>query len=193
MDLIFATHNIHKFNEIQNILGEKCTLLSLKTLQFYDDIPETQATIEANALEKARFIYNLFERPCFADDTGLEVESLFGEPGVHSARYAGNTKDFEANIDKLLSKLEGIKNRNARFRTVIALIIDNREYLFEGEVKGEIMIHRSGDQGFGYDSVFKPVGFNKTFAEMNIYDKNEISHRALALHKLIEFLDHKSL
>lgn len=193
MDLIFATHNIHKFNEIQKILGERCTLLSLQTLQFYDDIPETQATIEANALEKARFIYNIFERPCFADDTGLEVESLFGEPGVHSARYAGNTKDFEANIDKLLSKLEGIKNRNARFRTVIALIIDNREYLFEGEVKGEIMIHRSGDQGFGYDSVFKPVGFNKTFAEMNIYDKNEISHRALALHNLIEFLDHKSL
>lgn len=195
LKIIFATNNPHKLKEIQDILGDEFQLLSLKDLNFTEDIPETQPAIEGNALQKARFIFERFHLPCFADDTGLEVQALKGEPGVFSARYAGTLQEYgtekkrtEANINKLLTKLEGVRDREAQFRTVIAYLDGKKEHLFEGIVKGTIIDHKRGDDGFGYDPVFLPNSYSQTFAEMPLSEKNKISHRAKAFAKLIEFL-----
>lgn len=188
MKLIFATNNRHKVEEISVLLGDSFILKSLKDIDITDDIPEDYHTLEENALFKARYINKLTGLDVFADDTGLEIDALNGRPGVHSARFAGTGKNFEANIDKVLLLMTGIKDRKARFRTVIALILDGTEYLFEGRVNGTIITERRGKQGFGYDPVFVPDGKNKTFAEMSMDEKNTISHRANAFAKLKEFL-----
>lgn len=188
MELIFATNNQHKLIEVQEIVGNQFKLISLSEAGVFCDIPENQTTLEGNALEKARFIFKTTGKNCFADDTGLEVDTLNGEPGVFSARYAGPENNSEKNIIKLLSNLEDKKNRIAQFRSVIALIIKKKEYLFEGIVKGEILKEKKGKGGFGYDPLFLPLGFNKTFAEMSLSEKNIISHRAKAVNKLAYFL-----
>lgn len=188
MEIIFASNNLNKIWEIRNVLGDSFTLLSLQDINMTEEIPENEMTLEGNALYKARHIYRNIGMSVFADDTGLEVEALEGRPGVHSARFAGKNKDSDANIDKLLSLLENETNRNARFRTVIALIFNGKEYLFEGIVTGIIIKERRGNQGFGYDPVFIPEGKSATFAEMNIDEKNRISHRARAFEKLKLFL-----
>jgi XTP/dITP diphosphohydrolase len=188
MQLVFATNNENKLREINHILGDDLILLSLKDLQITSDIPENELTLEGNALYKAQFIYNLVRKDVFADDTGLEVDELGGKPGVISARFAGENKDSDANIEKLLKMMEATKNRNARFRTVIALILDGREYLFEGIVNGIIISVKKGQEGFGYDPVFVPEGKDQTFAEMPLDEKSKISHRARAFEKLREFL-----
>lgn len=189
MKLIFATQNENKIKEIESGLTGNFEILNLKAFGFTDEIPENAATLEGNALEKARFIFHRFKLNTISDDTGLEVESLNGEPGIYSARYAGGLKSAEDNMDKLLANLQGKKNRKARFRTVIALIIDGKEILFEGIAKGKITQQRSGTLGFGYDPIFKPDGYDITFAEMSMEEKNRISHRALALRKLIKYLN----
>jgi XTP/dITP diphosphohydrolase len=186
--LVFATNNSHKLQEVADILGNKVELLSLKAIGCNDDIPETADTLEGNALIKARYIYNKYGKDCFADDTGLEVEALGGAPGVYSARYAGEGHDSEANMKKLLNNLNGEKNRKARFRTVVALIINGKEFLFEGIVEGNIIENRRGDNGFGYDPIFMPDGYEKTFAELGEEVKNKISHRSRAVNKLCKFL-----
>lgn len=186
--LVFATNNSHKLQEVADILGNKVELLSLKAIGCNDDIPETADTLEGNALIKARYIYNKYGKDCFADDTGLEVEALGGAPGVYSARYAGEGHDSEANMKKLLNNLNGEKNRKARFRTVVALIINGKEFLFEGIVDGNIIENRRGDNGFGYDPIFMPDGYEKTFAELGEEVKNKISHRSRAVNKLCKFL-----
>jgi XTP/dITP diphosphohydrolase len=188
MEIIFASNNLNKIREINNVLGNSFTLLSLHDLNMNEDIPENEMTLEGNALFKARHIFKAARKNVFADDTGLEVEALNGRPGVHSARFAGESKDSDANIEKLLSLLENVTNRNARFRTVIALILDGREYFFEGTVTGKIIKKRRGKQGFGYDPVFVPDGKSVTFAEMGLEEKNMISHRARAFEKLKHFL-----
>lgn len=188
MKLIFATNNNNKTIEIQNILGDEFELLSLKDIGFTEDIPEPYDTLEANALAKARHIYAINRCNCFADDTGLEIDALDGVPGVYSARYAGEQKRAEDNVKKVLKNLEGEKNRKAQFRTVFALILDGEEFLFEGIVKGEISETPKGDDGFGYDPIFVPEGFDLSFAEMSISEKNKISHRARATRKLTHFL-----
>ncbi len=188
MDIVFASNNLHKIREINNVLGDSFKLLSLSDIKMEEDIPEDEPTLEGNALHKARFIHNATGMNVFADDTGLETEALNGEPGVHSARFAGADKDSEANIDKLLSLIRNKTNRNARFRTVIALIIEGKEYLFEGTVSGKIISERRGASGFGYDPVFLPDGSKLTFAEMDLDEKNLISHRARAFAKLKSFL-----
>jgi XTP/dITP diphosphohydrolase len=195
LKIVFATNNPNKLTEIQGILGDEFQLLSLKDLNFTGDIPETQPTIEGNALQKARYIFERFNIPCFADDTGLEVPELKGEPGVFSARYAGTLQEFgsekkrtEANINKILAKLEASKSRTAQFRTVIAYLDGKTEHLFEGIVAGTIIDHKRGVDGFGYDPVFVPEGYHQTFAEMPLAEKNKISHRARAFGKLVEFL-----
>jgi XTP/dITP diphosphohydrolase len=188
MEIIFASNNLNKIREINNILGNSFALLSLQNLNINEDIPENEMTLEGNALYKARYIFKASGKNVFADDTGLEVEALNGRPGVHSARFAGENKDSEANIEKLLSLLENETNRNARFRTVIALILDGKEYLFEGTISGKIIRARRGKQGFGYDTVFIPDGKSVTFAEMVLEEKNMISHRARAFEKLRHFL-----
>lgn len=185
---VFATNNAHKLEEVSYILGEKVELLSLKDIGCHEDIPETADTLEGNALLKARFIAEKYHVDCFADDTGLEVEALGGAPGVYSARYAGDGHDSEANMRKLLKDMEGAENRKARFRTVFALIVDGKEHLFEGIVKGEIIANRKGTSGFGYDPIFVPEGYAQTFAEMGNELKNKISHRAVATNKLCRFL-----
>jgi XTP/dITP diphosphohydrolase len=188
--LVFATNNKHKLEEVGDILGERVDILSLNDIDCHDDIPETADTLEGNALIKARYIYNKYHKNCFADDTGLEVEVLGGEPGVYSARYAGGDgHDSEANMTKLLKNLEGKDNRNAQFRTVVALIIDGEEHLFEGIVKGKIIEESRGGKGFGYDPIFIPEGYDKTFAELGEEVKNTISHRARAVNKLALFLN----
>jgi len=189
MELLFATQNQNKLIEIQNILGNAFKLLSLNDVFINTEIPENQDTIKGNALEKARFIFEKTNKNCFADDTGLEVFALNGEPGVNSARYAGLDKNSDNNISLLLSKLKGKNNRNARFNTIIALILDNNEYLFEGLVNGIIIDIKKGKHGFGYDPVFIPNGYNITFAEMPLEEKNKISHRAIAFNKLKNFLN----
>lgn len=189
MKLIFATNNNHKLHEIRNVLNGNFELLSLKDINLDRDIPENEPTLEANALSKARYINDLCRCNVFADDTGLEIDELNGEPGVFSARYAGEEKNFDANIDKVLLLMKNKSNRKARFRTVIALIIDENEYLFEGIIDGKINNERSGSSGFGYDPIFVPEGKNITFAAMSLEEKNRISHRALAFRKLIDFLD----
>ena len=185
---VFATNNAHKLEEVTAILGNKIELLSMKDFNCYADIPETADTLEGNALLKARYIFENYQLDCFADDTGLEVEALNGAPGVYSARYAGDAHNSEANMKKLLQDMEGIENRKAQFRTVFALIINGKEHLFEGIVKGEITKHRHGTSGFGYDPVFIPEGYTQTYAEMGNELKNKISHRALATNKLCNFL-----
>jgi XTP/dITP diphosphohydrolase len=188
MEIVFASNNLNKIKEINNILGNSFTLLSLEHVGINEDIPENDATLEGNALTKARHVFRLTGMNVFADDTGLEVDALEGRPGVHSARFAGEKKDSEDNIDKLLSLMENEANRNARFRTVISLILDNNEYLFEGIVNGLIIKERRGNQGFGYDPVFIPAGETRTFAEMSMDEKNTLSHRAMAFEKLNQFL-----
>ena len=188
MDLIFASNNKHKIKEINNILGNSFRLLSLSDVNINEDIAENETTLEGNALAKARYVYEATGTNVFADDTGLEVEALGGRPGVHSARFAGENKNSDANIDKLLLLLEGKSNRNAKFRTVIALILNGTEYLFEGIVNGSIINEKRGSQGFGYDPVFIPENRGLTFAEMDLSIKNRISHRARAFEKLRSFL-----
>ena len=185
---VFATNNAHKLEEVTAILGNKIELLSMKDINCHADIPETADTLEGNALLKARYIFENYQLDCFADDTGLEVEALNGAPGVYSARYAGDAHNSEANMKKLLQDMEGIENRKAQFRTVFALIINGKEHLFEGIVKGEITKHRHGTSGFGYDPVFIPEGYTQTYAEIGNELKNKISHRALATNKLCNFL-----
>ncbi|MDE5702582.1 non-canonical purine NTP diphosphatase [uncultured Bacteroides sp.] len=186
---VFATNNAHKLGEVTAILGNRIEVLSLKDINCHTDIPETADTLEGNALIKARYIFENYQVDCFADDTGLEVEALGGAPGVYSARYAEGGHDSEANMLKLLHNLEEIENRKAQFRTVFALIIDGKEHLFEGIVKGEIIKNKRGTSGFGYDPIFVPEGYSQTFAEMGNELKNKISHRAIATNKLCKFLN----
>jgi XTP/dITP diphosphohydrolase len=188
MKLIFASRNENKFLEIEKIIPKKIQLGNLNELNFYDEIPENEETIEENATFKAEFIHSKFGVNVFADDTGLEVEVLNGKPGVHSARFAGIECDSNKNINKLLELLENKKNRKARFKTIIVLIFKQQFYQFEGTVNGEILFDRKGKNGFGYDSIFKPKGFDKSFAELSIDIKNKISHRAIAMSKLIDFI-----
>jgi len=188
INLIFATSNQNKVLEIQKILPKKFNIKSLKDLNYFEDVPENETTIEGNAIFKAKYIYEKFNINVFADDTGLEVEALNGEPGVHSARYAGTTRNSEKNIKKLLKNLKNIKNRNARFKTVIALIIDNKLHIFSGIVEGYILESPKGNNGFGYDPIFCPNGFDKSFAELTLKEKNLISHRSFAMKKLIDFI-----
>ena len=188
MKLVFATNNQHKLRELQQILGDEFQLLSLNDIGCNEEIPENQQTLEGNAAEKSFFIYNKYGHNCFADDTGLEIEALNGEPGVFSARYAGEEKSADANMHKVLEKMKEIKNRKARFRTVISLVIDGNERQFEGVVDGTVLDERRGDEGFGYDPVFQPDGYLQTFAEMDPVQKNQISHRGRAVQKLVSYL-----
>ena len=188
IELVFATNNLHKLGELSRIAGDKFQMLSLKDVNCFDDIPETAATLEGNAALKARYIWEKFHKNCFADDTGLEVEALNGEPGVYSARYAGEVQDSEANLAKVLLEMTGKSNRTARFRTVICLIFEGKEYYFEGIVNGKLLAERRGVSGFGYDPIFVPGGFEQTFAEMDLDLKNKISHRGKATENLLDFL-----
>lgn len=188
MTLVFASNNEHKIKEIKSLLGNSFTLLSLHDINIKEDIPEEEPQIEGNALAKARYVFNVSGLNVFADDTGLEIAELNGLPGVHSARFAGENKDSSANIEKVLFLLGNSKNRKARFRTVIALILEKKEYLFEGIVNGTIIKEKRGIEGFGYDPIFLPDGKTRTFAEMELSEKNTISHRALAFEKLKKFL-----
>tara|TARA_B100000809_G_scaffold261800_1_gene311398 strand:+ start:459 stop:1040 length:582 start_codon:yes stop_codon:yes gene_type:complete len=193
MKLIFATQNQNKVKELQQLMPGNIELLSLKEINCDDDIPETATDLQGNASQKSDYIVKKFNVDCFADDTGLEIESLNNEPGVLSARYAGSQKDSNDNMDLVLANLKNKLNRKARFRTVISLILDGKEHLFEGEAKGEIIEQKCGVDGFGYDPIFKPEGFDVTFAEMSLEDKNKISHRGKAVRQLIQFLeDYKS-
>jgi XTP/dITP diphosphohydrolase len=189
--LVFATNNKHKLEEIQHLAGPHIHLLSLSDLGFTGDIPEEEHTIEGNAAQKAWYIYDRYGTNCFADDTGLEINALHGEPGVYSARYAGENCTFEDNMNKVLSAMQGTENRKARFRTVIALIENGKLTTFQGEIQGVITSEKHGHQGFGYDPVFLPDGFDRTFAEMDLAEKNRISHRALAVQKLIDYLTNR--
>lgn len=189
MKLIFATNNQHKVEEIRHSIGQQFELLTLKEAGIDVEIPEPHDTIEANASEKSKTIYRMTNTNCFSEDTGLEVAALNGEPGVKSARYAGEDKAFDKNIDKLLHKLEGKDDTRARFKTVISLIIDGKETLFEGICNGRIIRERKGSKGFGYDPVFIPDGSEKTFAEMELEEKDRYSHRAKATQKLVTFLN----
>ncbi|EHL84421.1 non-canonical purine NTP diphosphatase [Coprobacter fastidiosus] len=186
--IVFATNNKHKLEEIRNILDNTLNILSLDDINCHEDIPETGSTIEENALIKARYIKEKYGYDCFADDTGLEIKSLNNEPGVYSARYAGNDHNSEKNMQKVLENLKGKNDRSACFRTCIALITSNNEYLFEGKIEGEIITEKKGESGFGYDPIFVPDGYTQTFAELGNDIKNKISHRALAVKKLINFL-----
>ena len=188
MKLTFASRNKNKFREIEKMIPNKFELGNLSDLNYFDEIPENEDSIEGNAAYKANFIHSKFNTNVFADDTGLEVESLNGRPGIHSARFAGIECDAEKNIDKLLFELKKVENRKARFKTVIALIINNKFYQFEGIINGEILKYKKGNNGFGYDPIFKPDGCKESFAELPIETKNKISHRAIAMSKLIDFL-----
>lgn len=188
MKLIIATNNTHKVEEIKQLIDTRFEVKSLREVGITEDIPEEQDTLEGNALQKARYIYELYKTNCFADDTGLEVEILQNAPGVYSARYAGINCTSEDNVNKLLEEMEGKENRNARFRTVIALIIEGKEYLFEGIVNGQILSTKYGNGGFGYDPIFQPSGYSDSFATMSQEEKNAISHRGIATKKLIDFL-----
>ncbi|MBE6196124.1 MAG: RdgB/HAM1 family non-canonical purine NTP pyrophosphatase [Rikenellaceae bacterium] len=192
MKIIFATNNKHKLQEVSAVLGEGFELVTPQEVGITEEIPEQSPTLEGNALEKARYLYRRTGLDCFADDTGLEVEALGGAPGVHSARYATDGHDFAANNRLLLKNMEGERNRRARFRTVIALILGGEEYLFEGIVEGEIDTKENGSEGFGYDPLFLPEGSLRSFAEMTPEQKNAISHRGRAVRKLVDFLvNHK--
>ena len=189
MKLVFATNNKHKLQEVRDILGSRVEVMSLADINCYDDIPETGETLEENALIKARWISEKYGYDCFADDTGLEVEVLNGAPGVYSARYAGEECNSQANMEKLLQNLTGENNRNAQFRTVIALIIKNKEILFDGVVRGVISENKMGEAGFGYDPIFIPEGYSESFAQMGSETKNSISHRYRATEKLSNYLN----
>jgi len=189
MKIVFATNNKHKLEEIKDILGKEFEIVSLTEIGCHEDIPETGATLGENARQKSSYVVEHYNQNCFADDTGLEVEALGGEPGVHSARYAeGTDHDSEANMRKLLANLEGKANRKACFRTIISLIIDGKEHQFEGKVEGRIATEKHGKEGFGYDPIFIPEGYDKSFAELGEEIKNQISHRARAVKKLAEYL-----
>ncbi len=189
MKIIFATNNQHKVDEIKAALPAHFSIITLKEAGIDIDIPEPYDALEENAAEKARTIFGLTKADCFSEDTGLEVYALNNEPGVHSARYAGEEKSFDKNIDKLLLNLKNKENRNARFRTVICLILNNKEYFFEGTCKGKIIDERKGEKGFGYDAVFIPDGAEKTFAQMTMEEKNSLSHRKKAADLLVTFLN----
>ena len=188
MKLVFATNNIHKLTEIRAILGPKFDLSGLNEIGCFEDIPEEQSTLEGNASQKAFYVYRRYGHNCFADDTGLEIEALNHEPGVFSARYAGEEKNPQANMDKVLERLFKIKNRKARFRTVISLVLNGVEKQFEGMVKGKILSEKKGEKGFGYDPIFLPDGYEQSFAEMDLETKNKISHRGIAVKKLVQYL-----
>lgn len=188
--IVFATNNAHKLQELRQILGNQYEILGLADIGCHEDIPETADTIEGNARMKAEYVKQHYGYDCFSDDTGLEIDALNGEPGVLSARYAGPGHDSEANIEKVLKKLDGVTERTARFRTAIALLQSDEMHLFEGQVEGVILTERHGTGGFGYDSIFQPVeGNGSTFAQMSPQDKNSISHRGRAVAKLVEFLN----
>lgn len=189
MKICFATNNHHKIAEVQAIVGEKFELVSLAEIGCLEELPETGNTLEENSAQKAEYVWQKYQIPCFADDSGLEVESLANAPGVYSARYAGLPKNDEKNIALLLQNLQNKPNRKAQFRTCITLITAKGKWQFEGIVKGEILEEKRGSQGFGYDPVFLPEGYEQTFAEMNMQDKNAISHRAIAVKKLADFLE----
>ena len=191
MKIVFATNNAHKLNEVRQVVGSSFEIVSLRECGITEDIPENEPTLEGNALAKARYIHARTGLDCFADDTGLEVDALGGEPGVRSARYATDGHDDEANKRLLLERMSGIENRAAQFRTAVALILDGKEYLFEGVVRGAIAAEQHGEGGFGYDPLFFPEGGDRTFAEMSGEEKNTISHRGRAVRKLAEFLQEK--
>ena len=188
MKICFATNNQNKLKEIREALKNKVEILSLSDINCFDELPENQNTLEGNSREKAEYVTKKFKVSCFADDTGLEIEALNGEPGVYSARYAGEPSNSQNNIDKVLNKLSSESNRKAQFRTIITLILDGEEHQFEGTAKGQITTQRSGEDGFGYDPIFIPDGYDITFAEMSVDQKNKISHRGIAVRKLIDYL-----
>jgi len=192
MQIVFATNNLNKLKEVQALMPSHIKILSLKDINCFEDIPETQNTIEGNAIEKATYIKEKFGYDCFADDTGLEVEALNGEPGVYSARYAGPERDANNNMDLLLKNLKSCNNKNAHFKTVIALQLNNKLNTFTGICKGEITSLKTGKKGFGYDPIFKPTGHDQTFAEMDLELKNKIGHRGKATKQLLEFLNNIS-
>jgi len=189
MKLVFATNNLNKLKEVQEILSDSIEVLSLKDIGCFEDVEETEATLEGNAKLKANHITEKYGYDCFADDTGLEVVVLNGEPGVYSARYGGEHGNSEKNMSKLLNELDDKTDRKAQFRTAIVLNFDHQQYVFEGICKGEILREKSGNEGFGYDPIFKPSGFSTSFAEMNSEEKNKISHRGIAIQKLVQFLN----
>lgn len=191
MELVFVTSNKHKASEVQKVIDHRFRIMNLQDIGCEDDIPETADTFKGNALLKAEHVYTMFKMNCFADDSGLEVDALNGAPGVYSARYAGEPKSDEKNTLKLLKELEGKANRTARFKTVIALILNGTSYFFEGVIEGDIAEQARGSMGFGYDPVFMPKGYSKTFAEMSADEKNSISHRALAVKQMNDFLSTK--
>jgi XTP/dITP diphosphohydrolase len=188
MKLCFATNNLHKLEEVKHAVGNRLEIVSLQQINCNEELPETRDTLEGNSLQKAEYVYQHFNVPCFADDTGLEVESLHGAPGVYSARYAGDHKNNEDNINLLLHNLNNKDNRKARFRTIVTLIGLGQVQIFEGIINGKIISERKGNKGFGYDPVFVPEGYTQTLAEMSLEEKNKISHRAIAVQKLIAFL-----
>jgi len=186
--IVFATSNPNKIKEVKELLNNQFEIIGLQDIGCHEDIPETQPTIEGNALQKARYVLDNYGVNCFAEDTGLEIESLNMEPGVYSARYAGKQRSSEDNMNLVLEKLKTQDNRKARFKTVVALIIDGEEFTFEGIVNGTIALEKTGEDGFGYDPIFQPMGYDKTFAELSSDVKNSISHRGIAMKKLIDFL-----
>lgn len=188
MKLVFATNNVNKLKEVQEMLPNSIELLSLKDIHCFDEIDETETTLEGNARLKASYVTQKYGYHCFADDTGLEVESLDGKPGVYSARYAGEPSNSENNMQKLLQKLNGKENRKAQFRTAICLQLDGKQFFFDGICKGEILTKKQGEKGFGYDPIFQPEGYCQSFARMQRNEKNKISHRGLAIKKLVIFL-----
>ena len=187
--LIFATNNQHKLEEVSHLIKYNYKILSLKNINCFEEIPETSDTIKGNASQKSHYIFDKFGIDCFADDTGLEIEALNGKPGVYSARYAGIEHDFEKNMNKVLIEMNGIINRKARFKTVISLILNGEERFFEGIINGVILTEKRGQEGFGYDPVFQPNGYDLTFAEMPLEEKNKISHRAIAVRNLVNYLN----
>ena len=190
--IVFATGNLNKLNEIKSVIN-RFEIVGMKDLGITEDLPETGKTLKENALQKAKYVYDKTSLNCFSDDTGLEIEALGNNPGVFSARYAGPDCNSENNMQKVLKELSGIRNRKAKFKTVIALILNGKEYFFEGEVEGEILKEKKGSGGFGYDPVFKPVGYKETFAQMSIGLKNKISHRGIAVNKLVKFFKSREL
>jgi XTP/dITP diphosphohydrolase len=192
MEIVFASNNAHKLEEVRSKLPKEFTVLSLKDVLGDVDIPETGDTLDENASIKSRYVFDRTGMNCFSDDTGLEIAALNGEPGVYSARYAGEGCSFQDNMDKVLGKMEGAEDRSACFRTVISLILNGEEHFFEGRVDGEILTEEHGEKGFGYDPIFRPNGFVESFAQMTLEQKNEISHRGRAVQKLVEFLAAKT-
>ncbi|HNW96951.1 MAG TPA: non-canonical purine NTP diphosphatase [Bacteroidales bacterium] len=188
MQFIFATNNKHKLHEVREAVGERFKIISLDEAGIKEDIPETGITLEENAKMKAQYIFDKYHENCFADDTGLEIDAIDGRPGVYSARYAGEGCNFEDNMIKVLEEMKGRENRKARFRCVVALIINGEVMSFEGRVEGNILTRERGNKGFGYDPIFIPEGYDITFAEMSLEEKNKISHRGKAIHKLTEYL-----